>query len=193
MNSHTFATAAAVLLSAAALLVQFGMLGTAALAAPTGTKVDPVSGPNDLDTPTVITGTGFSDELSGKLVITPAMAYLRDTALEEVSWVSTTRLEAAVPWGPRYIRPPVTDTVYALACDEYKQGMIKSDDDGRTWESATEGTGNSLAVPPLGSGNDVCGDWKWPHLCLPQQGYNMDLHIAAGALDCCPRQPIANR
>jgi photosystem II stability/assembly factor-like uncharacterized protein len=109
MNNRMLATAAAALASVAALLALLGMLGRAepgarpsalaAPAAPTVTEIKPASGPNDLDTPIVITGTGFSAGLSGTLIITQPMAYLGDTALEEVSWVSTTTLEATVPWG----------------------------------------------------------------------------------------------
>jgi len=66
---------------------------------PTVTAVDPDSAPNDLDTPVVITGTGFAAVLSGTLVMTPPLAYLGDTALEDVIWVNTTTLSATVPWG----------------------------------------------------------------------------------------------
>ncbi|MGD1992072.1 MAG: IPT/TIG domain-containing protein [Anaerolineae bacterium] len=41
-------------------------------------------------------------------------------------------------WIHPYVHP-VSDTVYAIACDEYNQGVIRSDDHGQTWESATEG------------------------------------------------------
>jgi photosystem II stability/assembly factor-like uncharacterized protein len=99
MRSRLFATAATVLISAAALLILLGMLGRAqpgarpaALAAPAVavTEVDPASGPNDLDTPIVITGTDF--------VSTP-MVYVGETALDNVNWMSATRLEGVVPWG----------------------------------------------------------------------------------------------
>jgi photosystem II stability/assembly factor-like uncharacterized protein len=65
----------------------------------TVTAVDPAVAPNDLDTPIIITGTGFTAELSGTLVITQPTAYLGATALEDVIWVSTTTLTATVPWG----------------------------------------------------------------------------------------------
>lgn len=109
MKKRVFATAATVLISVAALLVLLCVLGRtghsvpwSARAAPLNpmvTGVDPSSAPNDLDTPIVVTGTGFSAGLSGTLVITQPMAYLGDTALEDVSWVSTTTLEATVPGG----------------------------------------------------------------------------------------------
>jgi photosystem II stability/assembly factor-like uncharacterized protein len=72
---------------------------TAAPLSPTVTDVDPTVAPNDLDTPIVITGTGFSAELSGTLVITQPTAYLGDTSLEDVGWVSSATLKATVPWG----------------------------------------------------------------------------------------------
>jgi len=84
------------------LLVLFCLLGkvgfggsSPALAAPpqitpTVSLVDPSSAPNDLDTLIVITG--------GDFVSTPAV-YLGDTSLGDVSWVSSTTLEASVPWG----------------------------------------------------------------------------------------------
>jgi len=62
-------------------------------------EVDPSLAPNDLDIPIVITGTGFTAGLSGTLVITPPAVYLGDTALGEVTWVSSTTLHAVVPWG----------------------------------------------------------------------------------------------
>jgi hypothetical protein len=101
-----------------ALLVLFGLMGNAGLGIPgpalarsaerddaaaplslTVTAVDPTVAPNDLDTPIIITGTGFTAELSGTLVITQPTAYLGATALEDVNWVSTTTLTATVPWG----------------------------------------------------------------------------------------------
>lgn len=102
MKKRVFPTAAAVVIWPTALLVLLCLLGRAspgvfspALAAPsqitpTVTLVDPSSAPNDLDAPIVITGTDF--------VSTPVV-HLGDTSLNDVSWVSTTRLEAAVPWG----------------------------------------------------------------------------------------------
>ena len=43
---------------------------------PTVTAVDPAAASNDLDTPIVITGTGFTAELSGTVVITQPTVYL---------------------------------------------------------------------------------------------------------------------
>ncbi|UCC75604.1 MAG: IPT/TIG domain-containing protein, partial [Anaerolineales bacterium] len=92
-----------------ALLVLFGLLGdtasgisTPALAASlslTVTAVDPAVAPNDLDTPIIITGTGFTAELSGTLVITPPTAYLGNTTMKDVTWVNSSTLSATVPWG----------------------------------------------------------------------------------------------
>ena len=57
---------------------------------PTIIEVDPSSAPNDLDTPIVITGTGFT--------AVPTVT-LGSTVLEEVGWVSSATLTAIVPWG----------------------------------------------------------------------------------------------
>ena len=54
------------------------------------TQVDPASAPNDLDTPIVITGTGFT---AGMTVT------LGNTQLPDATWVSSTTLTATVPWG----------------------------------------------------------------------------------------------
>lgn len=102
MKKRMFATVAAILISTTMLLVLFCLLGrvsfgvsSAAMASPLQVTpmvalVDPASAPNDLDTPIVITGTDF--------VSTPTV-YLGDTSLDDVNWVSTTTLEATVPWG----------------------------------------------------------------------------------------------
>ena len=58
--------------------------------APTLIEVDPSSAPNDLDSPIVITGTGFA--------ATPTVT-LGSTMLEEVGWVTSATLTATVPWG----------------------------------------------------------------------------------------------
>ena len=109
MKKQWFAITLTVATATTALLVLFWLMGdtgfgisTPALAAPlslTVTAVDPAVAPNDLDTPIIITGTGFAAELSGTLVITQPTAYLGTTALDDVSWVSTTTLSATVPWG----------------------------------------------------------------------------------------------
>ena len=109
MKKQWFAITITVATAAIAVLILFWLMGdtnfdisTPALAAPlslTVTAVDPAVAPNDLDTPIIITGTGFAAELSGTLVITQPTAYLGATALEDVRWVSTTTLEATVPWG----------------------------------------------------------------------------------------------
>jgi photosystem II stability/assembly factor-like uncharacterized protein len=102
MKKQTFATVEVVLISSTALLVLLCLLekispgvSSPALAAPlqitpTVLLVNPTSAPNDLDTPIVITGTHF--------VSTPTV-YLGDTSLDDVTWASSTTLEATVPWG----------------------------------------------------------------------------------------------
>jgi photosystem II stability/assembly factor-like uncharacterized protein len=102
MRKQVFATVTAAVLSTAALLVLLTLLSEASPAAfspalaaplqitPTVALVRPCSAPNDLDASVVVTGTGF--------VSTPT-AYLGGTPLDDVTWVSTTTLEARVPWG----------------------------------------------------------------------------------------------
>jgi photosystem II stability/assembly factor-like uncharacterized protein len=58
--------------------------------APTIVAVDPSTAPNDLDTPIVITGTGFT--------AVPTVT-LGSTLLDDVGWVSSATLTATVPWG----------------------------------------------------------------------------------------------
>ena len=114
MKKQWFAITITVATATTALFVLFWWVGetasgisTSALAAPveqgalspTVIAVDPAVAPNDLDTPIVITGTGFTAGLSGTLVITQPTAYLGATALEDVGWVSTSTLESTVPWG----------------------------------------------------------------------------------------------
>jgi photosystem II stability/assembly factor-like uncharacterized protein len=60
--------------------------------------VAPDSAPNDLDTPIVISGTGFAI-ISTTQVITSPAAWLGGTQLASVTWVSTTQLTSMVPWG----------------------------------------------------------------------------------------------
>jgi photosystem II stability/assembly factor-like uncharacterized protein len=66
--------------------------------APTISAINPNSAPNDLDTPVVITGTGFS-MISGTQVITLPKIYLDSSELADVLWVDSTTLSATVPWG----------------------------------------------------------------------------------------------
>jgi photosystem II stability/assembly factor-like uncharacterized protein len=60
------------------------------LDAPTLTAISPSTAPNDLDTPLIITGTGFAPGLT----VTIGSAALADSA-----WVSETRGTATLPWG----------------------------------------------------------------------------------------------
>jgi len=103
--------AAAVLTSVVALLMLVYLLEPArykspevALAAPldlTVLEVGPSYAPNDLDTRVIITGTDF--------IFTPTV-YLGNTSLEDVEWMSATRLMATVPWG-------MTPGVYTLTVE----------------------------------------------------------------------------
>lgn len=96
MQKRIFDLTLAVLLSIAALFCLFHLTDNDAnvsaaplAAAPTINEVAPTTGPNDLDTPLVITGTDF--------VSTPTV-FVGETALDDVNWMSSTRLEAVVPW-----------------------------------------------------------------------------------------------
>jgi hypothetical protein len=101
MKARMFAVAATVLISTVALSTLLCLMSKAAssiseparaapLDAPTVTAVDPASAPNDLDTPIVITGTGFTAGLT---------VMLGNTQLPDAGWVSSTTLTATVPWG----------------------------------------------------------------------------------------------
>lgn len=65
---------------------------------PTIIAIDPASAFNDLATTAVINGSGFAAEVTGTLVLTAPSAYLGDTPLADVTWVSSTTLTATVPW-----------------------------------------------------------------------------------------------
>ena len=113
MKKHWFAIAITLTTATTALFVLFWLMRdissgifTPALAAPVEagdapivTAVEPDEAPNDLDTPLVITGTGFTAQLSGTLVITQPTAYLGATALVDVTWVNSTTVSATVQWG----------------------------------------------------------------------------------------------
>ena len=112
MRKQLFAIIAIVLTASTALFVLVDFMpntspsilrsaqaASADVITPTVTAIDPASAPNDLDTPVIITGTDFTAELSGTLVLTSPIAYLGSTALTNVTWVNRTTLAATVPWG----------------------------------------------------------------------------------------------
>jgi len=66
---------------------------------PTITGLDPPSAPNDIDAPVVLTGTGFTAEMSGTSILTGPTVYVGDTPLDDVIWVSSSTLSVTVPWG----------------------------------------------------------------------------------------------
>jgi len=66
---------------------------------PLVSAVQPNSASNDIDTPIVIQGSGFTATLSGTQVISAPLVYLGDRELPGVVWVNTTTLSATVPWG----------------------------------------------------------------------------------------------
>ena len=86
-------------LSAFLSLVRAEVLARAPEAAPEVAAMLPDSAPNDVDLQVGIHGTGFAAVLSGTQVITPPLAYLGDTALQEVVFISSTLFSATVPWG----------------------------------------------------------------------------------------------
>ena len=104
MNKRWFAISITLATALVALLGLFWLVGsmragisTPALAAPAEavdspivTAVDPVVAPNDLDTPIIITGTGF--------ISVPTVS-LGSTVLEDVGLVSAEQLTATIPWG----------------------------------------------------------------------------------------------
>ena len=112
MKKRLLLTATPVLIAMTAVLILLGSVGSAiptlsvsAVAAPlevitpTVTSIDPTSAPNGIDIPIVITGSGFHPGLTGTLTVPPTMAYLGETALEDVTWISSTTLRATVQWG----------------------------------------------------------------------------------------------
>jgi photosystem II stability/assembly factor-like uncharacterized protein len=109
MQPRMYSAATTVVLATAALFILFSSFGRAdpvssstpasALDAPLITQVNPSSAPNDLDTTIIITGTGFTAELSDTIVITPPRVYLGNAELNDVGWITTTTLTATVPWG----------------------------------------------------------------------------------------------
>ncbi len=107
MNTRWYAIGGAILASAIGVFALFLWLAQShtALAvaapadAPTITQVDPSSAPNDLDTPIIITGTGFTAGMSGSLVIMQPTVRLDGLALTDIGWVSSATLTATVPWG----------------------------------------------------------------------------------------------
>lgn len=111
MRKRILVPVAAVIMSLAAVVVLLGLLSgpnldrsevvfaAPAASDPTVLEVDPASGPNDHDTSIVITGTGFTAELSGTQVLTPPTVLLDATPLAEVGWVASTTLTATVPAG----------------------------------------------------------------------------------------------
>ena len=77
-------------------------LSTPVMAAPLSlsvSAVNPTGAPNDVDSPIVIQGVGFTAPLSGTAVTTAPTVTLGDGVLPDVIWVNTTTLNATVPWG----------------------------------------------------------------------------------------------
>ena len=110
-----------------------------ATTSPIITSVQPDSAPNDVDSPIVIQGTGFTATISGTEVITAPAVYLGDTELADVIWDSTTTLSATVPWG--------------LISDTYSMTVVNPDGISVTLQNAftvTDGFGEFNTGGPYG-------------------------------------------
>jgi photosystem II stability/assembly factor-like uncharacterized protein len=140
MKKQRFSTTFTLTTITTALLVLFSLLGRipfnistpvyAALASLEVNSVDPAAAPNDLDTPILIGGAGFS--------ATP-MVYLGDTALTGVTWVDSATLSAVVPWG--------------MAPGAYTLTVVNPDEVSATLPAAftvTAGLGEFITAGPYG-------------------------------------------
>ena len=149
MYKRWFAITITIATATTALIGLFWLIGenasgisTRALAAPlspTVTDVQPDSAPNDIDTPIVIHGTGFTATISGTQVITVPTVYLGDSKLAGVSLVDTTTLSATVLWG-------LEPGVYTITV-ENPDGEFNSLTDAFT---VTEGLGEFVTGGPYG-------------------------------------------
>ncbi|MBN2146791.1 MAG: IPT/TIG domain-containing protein [Anaerolineales bacterium] len=102
MQKRVFAILPAILVPTLVIFVIFSVLGEArpglvslaqastAQITPTLSLIEPLSAANDMDTEVVIIGSDF---------ISTPMVYMGNMMLEDVQWISATRLEAVVPWG----------------------------------------------------------------------------------------------
>lgn len=63
------------------------------------TGVHPTFSYNDMNTAVTISGSGFDAVISGTTVITQPQAYLGEVPLTAVTWVSSSTVDAVVPWG----------------------------------------------------------------------------------------------
>jgi len=106
---------------------------------PLVSAVQPNSAPNDIDTPIVIQGSGFTATLSGTQVISAPMIYLGDRELPEVVWVNTSTLSATVSWG--------------LSSGTYPLSVVNPDGITATLQNAftvTDGLGEFITGGPYG-------------------------------------------
>ena len=112
---------------------------TSTVTTPTVTAVEPSQVPNDIATPIVIYGTGFTATLSGTVVLTAPTVVLGENLLPDVIWVNTTTISATVPWG--------------LTPDVYSMTVINSDGVSSTLQNAftvTEAFGEFVTGGPYG-------------------------------------------
>lgn len=116
---------------------------------PTITVLEPSSVFNDLDTAIVITGTGFTAELSGTQILSSTVAFLGNTALMNVTWVNSATLTATVPWGmdpgayPLTVTNPDGGTGHLSDAFTVKQGIGQ-------WNNGDlyGGAGNQVLLKP---------------------------------------------
>ena len=82
----------------------------AAVVLPAVTSISPTSALNDVDTPVIITGSGFFVDLTDPANPVQPTAYLGSAALLNVTWVDANILTASVPWGMERGVYPLTVT-----------------------------------------------------------------------------------
>jgi photosystem II stability/assembly factor-like uncharacterized protein len=115
----------------------------AVVESPTVDSLSPSASPNDVDTPIVIHGSGFTATLSGTQVISAPTVFLGESQLAEVEWADTTTLSATVLWG---MEPAV-----------YNLTVVNPDGISSTLGNAftvTQGLGEFITGGPYG-GNSV--------------------------------------
>jgi photosystem II stability/assembly factor-like uncharacterized protein len=146
MKTRWYSLAFALILSIGILFTFFTLLSSMrqAAAAPEALVISGVSPnltQNDLDVSLVITGTGFVDG---------ATARLGATELQEVTWVSSGRLEATLPWGMEPGMYDLTVTNPGGEEDSLPDAMTLEQGIG-TWTHATGPEGGEVQLIGINS------------------------------------------
>ncbi len=81
------------------LFTNGAVLAVPGASAPTIQALWPNTVPNHLDASIAITGAEFTASFSGTQIITSPAVYLGRLTLKQVTWISSTRLDAVLPWG----------------------------------------------------------------------------------------------